>query len=679
MGLYQALVEAEPSFRKYLAPLGYASKEPKWIIELAPTSSNSCISIRRWESDSIDLPNRQRSGRPKEGTNEKPYLTADNGKYVFSINDSNNICASQFQALHQHLLLFCRSKINSSFYTLDERSETKEVVIPAIRRLLALTRIKKKTLKSRIPTNALPKERELIVFMTPTRLLADYRIVQDFWAEHLGRSCSTLDKESNKIRQGICGVTSSHKNNAEGEDRDLLRIMPFSPSLFGYPATISSVDEGKTSFESANKRQLANAAICKECGIKAVGVLSYLTRRDSEVGEDGKKRFLNSGPHCVVLAQEFGSKRPLANQLAVFWTEEDVRIETNNELDQSKTATEVIRISLDEDDDTPPEQVADTQIQPEARSSQLRNFLESPWYCKSQEIEIFDPIPFYFAILSPNKSRLAIREWIETDVSSVRNNLIVYREALEIIDPVSGETVVPALRALLEALRAPSSKNQKHNEKPRLAEIEPELTRQLVRTMYTGSNPPDALLRRAVQAFAMPDSAKGQSGRRLSRRRTALAAAMKLILTYKHPAERKIMIQQKTKNDEESGYKNKSPYLCGQIFAILGEIQRRASSSGRGVNATVVDKFYSTAATAPQSVLGNLLTKASVGHLPKLRKDPAKGFTKPKNEGGVHLADLLTQNVARLDAACGPKPQHTPRQQAEFALGYHHQLAEFRF
>ena len=643
MGLYQALTRVSNTIPGWLPPGFKPSGEFAWIVRIEKTEGKISTSINKEEFPHL-IPK-----APPDRTNRKsPTLLIDKASYALGVAETE----AQKNVSHEEHLLFRELLQLAQIETAHDSSismEAKET-IDVVSQLDAemITQLRK--------TDGL-KASDTVVFLVGGNPYAfsDKNLVAWLNDHHYKR----LSKKGIQSSCSICSQTA-----VAG------RLSP-KAKLFGQRPPLSTFN--LKSSQSMGKEQMANAPICHNCASSAEAGLGALVRLDNRS---------NSGAHCVILAQnekKEGNGRPLANQLAVFWTEEEVRIETKNELDQSITATEVIRISLDEDDDTPPEQVADTQIQPEARSSQLRNFLESPWYCKSQEIEIFDPIPFYFAILSPNKSRLAIREWIETDVSSVRNNLIVYREALEIIDPVSGETVVPALRALLEALRAPSSKNQKHNEKPRLAEIEPELTRQLVRTMYTGSNPPDALLRRAVQAFAMPDSAKGQSGRRLSRRRTALAAAMKLILTYKHPAERKIMIQQKTKHDEESGYKNESPYLCGQIFAILGEIQRRASSSGRGVNATVVDKFYSTAATAPQSVLGNLLTKASVGHLPKLRKDPAKGFTKPKNEGGVHLADLLTQNVARLDAACGPKPQHTPRQQAEFALGYHHQLAEFRF
>ena len=60
----------------------------------------------------------------------------------------------------------------------------------------------------------------------------------------------------------------------------------------------------------------------------------------------------------------------------------------------------------------------------------------------------------------------------------------------------------------------------------------------------------------------------------------------------------------------------------GRLLALLNNLQYRASTSRRGPNTTLADKFYAAASTAPHSVFGSLLKLANTAHLPKIRKDP---------------------------------------------------------
>ena len=69
----------------------------------------------------------------------------------------------------------------------------------------------------------------------------------------------------------------------------------------------------------------------------------------------------------------------------------------------------------------------------------------------------------------------------------------------------------------------------------------------------------------------------------------------------------------------------KPSYLCGRLLAILEEIQL-CHAMPRKLNATLVDRFYGMASVAPQSVFGNLISMATKGHMPKLRKDWFKKY-----------------------------------------------------
>lgn len=74
---------------------------------------------------------------------------------------------------------------------------------------------------------------------------------------------------------------------------------------------------------------------------------------------------------------------------------------------------------------------------------------------------------------------------------------------------------------------------------------------------------------------------------------------------------------------------NQDPaYLCGRLLAELNEIQRQALGQ---TNATVIDKFYGSASSAPASVFGNLLDNAQ-NHL-RSYASPAKPRRLPSTPG----------------------------------------------
>lgn len=101
-------------------------------------------------------------------------------------------------------------------------------------------------------------------------------------------------------------------------------------------------------------------------------------------------------------------------------------------------------------------------------------------------------------------------------------------------------------------------------------------------------------------------------------------------------------------------------YQCGRLLAALEQIQRLAIP---GLNATLVDRFYGTASTAPASVFGNLLGGAQA-HLSKLERD---------NKGAwVRLQSTLEEILGHIETF--PRTL-TLEEQGLFALGYYHQRA----
>lgn len=637
MGLYQALVVSKRRFEIDLPPLGFAEKAFHWDIEL-PSNANGQLKVggpyRGRDQRRSQLPDRQRSGQRTTEENTKPFLTADQPVFVLP-SKTESLEHKVFVQLHKDLLQYCKSL-----------GEEQEELIAAITALIRLLEDKESEVHSTLK-NLDFHEKDLIRFCTKDRPLADYNTVREFWAMRLG------EMESTEI--GICGTCGSNESEVR-----LLQKMPVQLRLFDYMPPITSFKPA--AFDSYGKEQMNNSPVCVGCGMSATAVLSYLLENDGQ-----------SGKHCTVLARgskRSGTPRPLANQLAVFWTKEEVTIKAEEEI----RVEQIIHLSM-EDDETPA-----TPHQPKVNAAHLKALLESPWYCHGKEVSQVNPVGFYFAILSPNKSRLVIREWLETSVATVKDSLANYRQALSIINLGDGELLVPPLTLILMSLRGPASKRNANDENPRLAEIEPELLRQMIRCMYAGGKPPEGLLVRAIQAFRTPSTSadEGESLKRLCARRTALAAAMKLVLTYHNQNDTKAMEQLETPRDADCAYKHQSPYLCGRLLALLNDIQYRSSTSRRGPNSTLVDKFYAAASTAPQSVFGSLLKQANTAHLPKIRKDSSRDYPVKTNKGNVFVTDLLNEIVNLIDADSGLPKQLAHRQQAEFALGYHHQQAVLR-
>ena len=104
-------------------------------------------------------------------------------------------------------------------------------------------------------------------------------------------------------------------------------------------------------------------------------------------------------------------------------------------------------------------------------------------------------------------------------------------------------------------------------------------------------------------------------------------------------------------------------YLCGRLLAVLERTQRLAVP---GAKATIVDRFFGTASSAPASVFGRLLRGAQP-HLSKLERDMPGAYNN------------LQRTLEEIQAGLKSFPRTlTLQDQGLFALGYYHQRADDR-
>ena len=248
-----------------------------------------------------------------------------------------------------------------------------------------------------------------------------------------------------------------------------------------------------------------------------------------------------------------------------------------------------------------------------------------------------DDGPFYALSLSASGGRAVVRDWIDTTVGHAKERLARWFESQRITVWSEENSRYYGLRALAFAtVREPR-------------DLPVTTLRSLFHTAFTGNPVPWDILYQAVR--------RNRAEQTVTRPRAAL---IKLAL-LSHQADYKedYMVQLDTENAEPA-------YVCGRLLAILEEIQRAAMP---GVNATIVDRFYGTASTAPQTVFSRLL-KGAQAHLSKLERD--------KRGAHVALQRRLEEVLSRIDAKSNFPRTMNLEQQGLFSLGYYHQRAHSR-
>ena len=371
--------------------------------------------------------------------------------------------------------------------------------------------------------------------------------------------------------RGICQVT--------GEFGPIATV--HATKLSGIPGGIASgvslISNDKQAFESYGLEGAANAAI----GYRAV---------------DGYTRAIQS----LVQEKLHRSKITCGGDLFLFWCR------------NSDVADDLLACV----DGTSPELVA--KLMDSARGG--------------RETNAADTDKFYCLALSGNAARAVVRDYLETPIPEVRENLRQWFTDLRIISPAGSEitTTFPLLQLALATA--------------------------LDKDAVSPATPPQ-LLTGALRAAPFGDNILAACLRRLQAEGTRGFTAARLGLI-------KLILIRKGITMSEQVMNSGSPaYLCGRLMAVFERAQWGALGD---VNANVVDKFYGTASTAPGLVFPRLF-KSVQQHISKLENE------KPGMAGNIKKD---------LENLCG-SVDHIPHllkldQQGEFALGFYHQRAEYR-
>lgn len=574
------LVAAARRFADEGTPVGAEVKprSPRWVIEIDPDGMGFLKGpYRRREHREILGPDRQHSGQVSE-TNLKPLLLMDEARVALGIPAPGK--EREAERMHRAFVDLARQ--------LHARTGDPDIA--------AIVAFLERPLPPEIRERVAPGD--LVTFQTSAgEFPVEREEVQRFWSEH-------LEKELRAPSPAACSVC--------GREGFVLRLLPRDVVVLGQKCALISFNE--PAFESFGKTQTTNVPLCYGCASAALGALDHLLRDPS---------------HHATVARDQSKGRPnsLRNQVAVFW----LRTREQVSLAGTRFDLEAALAALQEE---PAAGVAGT---PPPDLAQLQVLLEAPWTSRAEAAHL-STNSFHLAVLSANKGRLMVREWIHVALDDLRRHVAAYLAALRIVDPRGQQVRGFAIASLMRAL----------------ASTNPHLTRGLLRTAYLGLPPPLALVEPTLQRFGNPKVREHESDWH------ALAALLKLVLTHGREEARAMERLDPSRADPA--------YHCGRVLAVLEEAQRRAS--GGRLNTTLVDRFYGSASTTPAATLGALIRQAEMAHLPKVRR---------KNQGQYdQLRRLLEEVLGRFDPATGLPRVLSVRQQAAFALGFYHQRAEFR-
>lgn len=249
-----------------------------------------------------------------------------------------------------------------------------------------------------------------------------------------------------------------------------------------------------------------------------------------------------------------------------------------------------------------------------------------------------DPnMTFYILGISPNAARLSVRFFLRNSFGQFIRSVKAHYDRLEIVrpsfDPFDN---IPVWRMLKETVN-PNSREKKPAA---------DMSGDTLRTILTNTPYPATLLNGVTLRI--------RADREMNRTRAAILKAY--YLKNRNPFVPEEVLTVSLNQDS-----NHEAYVLGRLFSVLEAIQ---SDANPGINATIRDKYFSSASATPGVVFPTLVNLAQK-HLRKL--DEGKKIFYDKQ---------LTELMSKLGETY-PNRMNLP-QQGAFQLGYYHQT-QYRF
>jgi CRISPR-associated protein Csd1 len=239
---------------------------------------------------------------------------------------------------------------------------------------------------------------------------------------------------------------------------------------------------------------------------------------------------------------------------------------------------------------------------------------------------------FYAMTLGGNVSRIVVRDWFESTLSEIQQNILRYFEDLQL-----GPTERPLpLKYLLDALSSPGGQG-----------VAPALGARFFQAALRNRPFPREVLGLALRRLRLPPKKE--------ERATVLYARCAVIKAVLRRLPRPNQPEVTVSLDEQN---TQIPYLLGRLFAVLERLQGEAQGD---INTTIRDRYFGAASSTPSLVFPRLL-RLSVHHAAKAERGGYFESIKGK------IFALMPPAMPRLLSL---------EDQGLFAIGYYHQREWF--
>lgn len=242
--------------------------------------------------------------------------------------------------------------------------------------------------------------------------------------------------------------------------------------------------------------------------------------------------------------------------------------------------------------------------------------------------------PFYILGLAPNAARLSVRFFYRNSFGALMRNVNDHHARMEIVG--SRYAITPLWAMLRETVNLNTTDKSPS----------PVLSGAVARAIFTGTAYPASLLEAVTLRI--------RAEREITPGRAAILKAYYLKNQSKQCPKEVLTV---SLNENSTNI----PYTLGRLFSVYEEVQEAANP---GINATIKDKYFSSAAATP-AVIFPILDNLCQKHLRKL--DIGLRINRDKQIG--KLKDVLGEEY--------PVRLSLP-EQGSFNLGYYHQK-QFRY
>ncbi len=263
--------------------------------------------------------------------------------------------------------------------------------------------------------------------------------------------------------------------------------------------------------------------------------------------------------------------------------------------------------------------------------------LKSIWYGRPAKLN--KPNAFYALTISGTQGRAIIRDWLETSLNEVNENLAQHFADLAICrntQPKKRTAESPAvpMNWLLKSLAAEGRSDP----------VPPTVESGFIRSAFQGKPYPLQMLQRAL---VRSRAEAGGDEWTDSMRRDARASVLKAVLNRRKRKQLNFTDYPEVTIDMNPESRN-TGYALGMLIAVLEQLQRLALDD---VNASVVDRYFSAASASPKSVFVRLL-KNSLHHYRKASKSEKK-----QNRSSARYMERVKDEILSWLKVDAPKTQ----------------------